>query len=62
MYIVHADDMNGADKPVAEEGDDEEDGEEDEGDERNDVESKNLCRRLLLLKCFHSAQKNESRL
>ena len=54
--------MNGDDKPVAE-GNDEDDGsEEDDEKDRQDVEAKNLCRRLLLLKCFHSAQKNESRL
>ena len=49
--------MNGDDKPVAE-GDDEDDGsEEDDEKDRQNVETKNLCRRLILLKCFQSAQK-----
>ena len=62
FYNVHADESNGADKPVAE-GDEEDDGsQEEDEDDGHDVVSKNLLRRLLLLKCFQSAQKNDSRL
>ena len=57
----NADDMNGSDKPVAQEGDDEDDSSEKDGDQ-HDVEPMNLFQRLLLLKCFQSAKKNNLRL
>ena len=53
--------MNGSDKPVAQEGDDEDDSSEKDGDQ-HDVEPMNIFQRLLLLKCFQSAKKNNLRL